>query len=72
MFFFEALLPSAVLLVLGLIHGNNEIVSASVAGLALGTLPFICVIPIKRISDYYEITGLIFGLVASLIVFVSA
>lgn len=72
MYFFEALLPSAVLLILGLIHGNNEIVSASVSGLALGTLPFICVIPIKRISDYYEITGLIFGLVASLIVFVSA
>jgi hypothetical protein len=34
-------------------------------------VPFGCVIPIKRISDFYEITGLIFGIAAALIVLVA-
>lgn len=72
MYFFEALIPSVVLLILGTIQGNNDVIMASLGGCALGTLPFLCVVPIKRISDYYEITGLIFGLVGALIVFVAA
>ena len=72
MYFVEALIPSVVLLIMGAIHGNSEVVIASMGGIALGVLPFLCVVPIKRISDYYEITGLIFGLVGALIVFVAA
>ena len=70
MYFLEALIPPVVLLILGLINWNLEIIRASAAGIALGTLPFICTIPIKRISDYYEITGLVFGLTSALIIFV--
>lgn len=72
MYFIEALIPSVVLLVLGIIQGNSDVITASLGGVALGTLPFLCVVPIKRISDYYEITGLIFGLVGALIVFAAA
>ena len=72
MYFIEALIPSVVLLVLGIIQGNSDVITASWGGVALGTLPFLCVVPIKRISDYYEITGLIFGLVGALIVFAAA
>ena len=68
MYFFEALIPSAVLLVMGLIQDNTVLVNASLAGVALGIIPFGCVMPIKRISDFYEITGLIFGLAAAFIV----
>ena len=50
---------------------NEEIVMASLSGIALGIVPFGCVIPIKRISDFYEITGLIFGIAAALIVLVA-
>lgn len=71
MYFFEALLPPAVLLVMGIIGENGELIRASLAGVALGILPFGCVMPIKRISDFYEITGLIFGLVAALIVLIA-
>lgn len=71
LYFLEALLPAAVLFVLGLIQENVELMRASLGGIALGILPFGCVIPIKRISDFYEITGLIFGLVAALIVLVA-
>ena len=70
-YFVEALFPPLVMLIFGAIHGSSEIVSASVTGCALGVLPFLCAVPIKRISDYYEITGLIFGIVAALIVFVA-
>ena len=70
-YYFEALLPSGVLLVMGLIQENGDLVSASLAGIALGVIPFCCVLPIKRISDFYEITGLIFGIVAGLIVFIA-
>ena len=70
-YFIEALLPAAVLLVMGLIHENGELIKASSAGIALGIIPFGCVIPIKRISDFYEITGLIFGLAAALIVLIA-
>ena len=72
MYFFEALLPPLVILIIALINRATDLVWASLTGLALGTLPFICATPIKRISDFYEITGLVFGLVASLIVFVGA
>lgn len=72
MYFVEALIPSVVLLIMGVINGSSEIVSASFGGVILGILPFLCVVPIKRISDYYEIAGLIFGLIGAIIVFVAA
>ncbi|MBR3247072.1 MAG: hypothetical protein IKG03_01585 [Clostridiales bacterium] len=68
MYFIEALLPPAVLLVMGLIQENAELIRASLTGVAVGVIPFGCAMPIKRISDFYEITGLLFGLVAALIV----
>lgn len=71
-YFAEALLPSAVLLALGLIQENVELIRVSLAGVALGILPFCCVMPIKRISDFYEITGIIFGLSAAFIVLAAA
>ena len=71
MYFIEALLPPVVLLIMGLIHGNAEIIKASSAGIALGIIPFGCVMPIKRISDFYEITGMIFGIAAALIVLIA-
>lgn len=70
-YFVEALFPPLVMLILASIRGNAEVVRASVTGCSLGILPFLCAVPIKRISDYYEITGLIFGIVAALIVFVA-
>lgn len=72
LYFAEALIPPAVLFILGLINGNGEIIRASLAGGAIGVIPFLCTTPIKRISDFYEITGLIFGIIAALIVFVAA
>ena len=71
MYFVEALIPPVVMLVMGLIQKNEEIIMASLAGITLGIVPFGCVIPIKRISDFYEITGLIFGIAAALIVLVA-
>lgn len=71
LYFVEVLIPSAVLLILGVIHGNGELILSSVAGLSLGILPFICTVPIKRISDFYEISGLVFGLASALVVFVA-
>ena len=70
-YFIEALLPPVVLLIMGLIHGNAEIIKASSAGIALGIIPFGCIMPIKRISDFYEITGMIFGIAAALIVLIA-
>lgn len=70
-YFVEALIPSVVLFILGLIQGNGELMKASFAGILIGVLPFGCVTPIKRISDFYEVTGLIFGIVAALIVLVA-
>ena len=72
MYFIEALIPSSVILILGIINGNSEIIRASLAGIATGVLPFVCAVPIKRISDYYEITGLVFGGIAAIIIFVFA
>jgi len=68
-YFLEALLPSAVLIILGVINSDHALIGASLTGLATGILPFVCVTPIKRISDFYEITGLIFGIVAALVIF---
>ena len=70
-YFAEALIPSLVLFILGLIRGDHELIRAGFAGVILGVVPFGCVTPIKRISDFYEITGLIFGIIAALIVLVA-
>lgn len=70
-YFAEVLIPSATLMTLGLIQGNTDLVKASFSGILIGVIPFLCVTPIKRISDFYEITGLIFGIVAALIVLVA-
>ena len=70
-YFFEVLIPPVVMLIMGLIQENVELIRASAAGIALGIIPFGCVMPIKRISDFYEITGLLFGLAAALIVLIA-
>lgn len=70
-YFLEAIIPPVVLLIMGLIQENVELIRASLAGIALGVIPFGCVMPIKRISDFYEITGLLFGLAAALIVLIA-
>ena len=71
MYFVEVLIPPVVMLIMGLIQKNEEIVRASLAGVILGIVPFGCVIPIKRVSDFYEITGLLFGIAAGLIVLIA-
>ena len=71
LYFFEALFPPVVMLIMGLIQENVDLIRASLAGIALGTIPFGCVTPIKRISDFYEITGLLFGMAAALIVLIA-
>jgi len=70
-YFIEALVPSLALLILSAIQGNEELVTASIGGLGIAVLPLVCALPIKRISDYYEITGLIFGIVAGVVLFVA-
>ena len=71
MYFIEVLIPPVVMLIMGLIQKNEEILRASLAGIALGIVPFGCVIPIKRVSDFYEVTGLLFGIAAALIVLIA-
>ena len=70
-YFVEAFVPSLALLIVSAIQGNGELVWASAAGIALTVLPCICAIPIKRISDYYEVSSLIFGIVAGVVLFVA-
>ena len=70
-YFVEAFVPSLALLIVSAIQGNEELVWASAAGIALTVLPCICAIPIKRISDYYEVSSLIFGIVAGVVLFVA-
>ncbi len=71
LYFLEALLPSAVLLVLGAINSDSGLIISSLAGLGIGILPFACVTPIKRISDFYEIEGFIFGIISALILLIA-
>ena len=70
-YFVEAFVPSLALLIVSAIQGNGELVWASAAGIVLTVLPCICAIPIKRISDYYEVSSLIFGIVAGVVLFVA-
>ena len=69
-YFIEVLFPSAALLVFAVLRGNGVLMDSAVTGLGLSILPVVCAIPIKRVSDYYEVSGLVFGVIASLIVFI--
>ena len=70
-YFIESLVPSAVLLVIGMMQGNKELAVYSAVGVGISVLPCVCAIPIKRISDYYEVSGLVFGIIAGIIVFLA-
>ena len=70
-YFIESLVPSAVLLVIGLMQGNEELAVYSAVGVGISVLPCVCAIPIKRISDYYEVSGLVFGIIAGIVVFLA-
>lgn len=70
-YFIESLVPSTVLLVISLMQGNKELALYSMVGLGLSVLPCVCAIPIKRISDYYEVSGLVFGIIAGIVVFLA-
>jgi hypothetical protein len=70
-YFIESLVPSAVLLVIGMMQGNKELAVYSAVGIGISVLPCVCAIPIKRISDYYEVSGLVFGIIAGIIVFLA-
>ena len=70
-YFIESLVPSAVLLAIGLMQGNKELAVYSAVGVGISVLPCVCAIPIKRISDYYEVSGLVFGIIAGIVVFLA-
>lgn len=70
-YFIEALFPSVALLVFGLIQGYGDLTDAAIVGTAISVVPLVCALPIKRVSDYYEVSGLVFGVVAALIVFMA-
>ena len=70
-YFIESLVPSVVLAVIGTIEGNHELVVYSCVGVGISALPCVCAIPIKRISDYYEVSGLVFGIIAGIVVFLA-
>lgn len=70
-YFIESLVPSVALAVIGIIEGNPELVKYSLVGFGLSVLPCVCAIPIKRISDYYEVSGLVFGIIAGIVVFLA-
>jgi len=70
-YFIESLVPSLVLAVVGTIEGNPELFKYSLVGFGISALPCVCAIPIKRISDYYEVSGLVFGIIAGIVVFLA-
>ena len=70
-YFIESLVPSAVLLAISLMQGNKDLAVYSAVGVGISVLPCVCAIPIKRISDYYEVSGLVFGIIAGIVVFLA-
>ena len=70
-YFIESLVPSAVLLAISLVQGNKDLAVYSAVGVGISVLPCVCAIPIKRISDYYEVSGLVFGIIAGIVVFLA-
>lgn len=70
-YFIEVLIPPVVLLIMGIIQSNPELITSSIVGITLTVLPLVCALPLKRLSDYYELTGLVFGIVAGVIMFIA-
>ena len=69
-YFIEVLFPAAALLVFAVIRGNGVLMDSALTGIGLSIVPVVCAIPIKRVSDYYEVSGLVFGVIAALIIFI--
>ena len=69
-YFIEVLFPAAALLVFAVIRGNGMLMDSALTGIGLSIVPVVCAIPIKRVSDYYEVSGLVFGVIAALIIFI--
>lgn len=70
-YFIETIIPAGALLVISIMRGfGSEICYASMA-LACGIIPFAAAVTIKRFSDFFEATGVVFGTLMAVLVYIA-
>ena len=68
-YFIETLIPAIAGLVMSFIVKDFTLLRFSLAGIAVASLPYFASQPIKRASDYVELTGAVHGIIMALLVF---
>ena len=70
-YFIETIIPAVALLFVSILRGyGSEICYASMA-LACGIIPFAASVTIKRFSDFFEATGVVFGTLMAILVYIA-
>lgn len=70
-YFIETIIPAGALLVISIMRGSgSEMCYASMA-LACGIVPFVSAVTIKRFSDFFEATGVVFGMLMGILVYIA-
>ena len=68
-YFIETMIPAAAGLVMAFVGKDFTLLRFSLAGIAICTLPYFAAESIKRSSDYFELAGVVHGIIMALLVY---
>ena len=68
-YFFETLIPALALLAVSVIRSNGSDMCYALSALACGVIPFAAAVTVKRISDFFESAGFVYGTLMAILVY---
>lgn len=68
-YFFETLIPALALLAVSVIRSNGSNMCYALSALACGVIPFAAAVTVKRISDFFESAGFVYGTLMAILVY---
>ena len=70
-FFLETLIPALAFMAVSIVRGNISNVCYALLALACAALPFAAAVTVKRISDFFESAGFVFGTLMAFLVYIA-
>lgn len=70
-YFIETMIPPAAFLVISITGANGFGICYASLALACGLIPFAAAVTIKRVSDFFEATGVTYGILMGILVYIA-
>ncbi len=70
-YFLETMIPPVALLVVSVMRANSSDICYSSLALACGLIPYCAAVTIKRYSDFFEMSGAVYGILMGILVYIA-